>query len=360
MACHLVSLPMEITDMVTEPLNLADLSSLRLTCRTLNSRIIRIFGARYLDTFKTDLSPQGLRDLRVISKTEHLRSHVQRLLIRCMMNYPGEGANRNEEHNGDRLEIAYQAVRESITGGLSACQDFIISSRGHNDPYCEADNLSPGEAMAPLWTIFTECRIEVKGFTLNLRESWLTDHDVGRMQMCRLWASGFMNAWASLQLLCLKLSLTTTSVQTVLDLVLSAVNVRSLMLLFDFEDTQKFLMGLRTSAHQLRRVESLKFHRVRASTNLFIGVISSLGTNLRAFELTDIDLGVGSSWSEFFHQLPRICPLLWTVYLRSLRIGRGGSSYFTLVFPTLAAFTPVCGTRSSTHLDGGYSEDVVI
>jgi hypothetical protein len=81
LAPSLLTMSIEIIDLISSNLEPGELPSVRLVCRLLNEKTSNIFGQQYLREVRIAWSWDGLQHRKNISKIETLRAYIQQLSI---------------------------------------------------------------------------------------------------------------------------------------------------------------------------------------------------------------------------------------------------------------------------------------
>lgn len=300
----------EILDSIIQGLDLGGLSSLRLVCRTLYQRTVYRFRETYFRKRRTDLSRVSLERLRSISQMDHLGQHVQHLFVRSR-NF-GRGFSWEHDYlKGSRNFSASGAhmLRDVLTEGLTNCRYFYIISSNDNHNAFEEDVLTASNVVAVFLTIIAESRMSVKYFGVQLLDN-TTLRSFDPLQSARTpiaphQMSAFRTAWASLRGLCLELTLGSSDISAILDLIVHAVNLRRLRLRFDLVETSKFLDRLLLSTHRLQGLEDFELRDCFADKSSFPNLLHCLESGLQVLSLDSIRLTGGLTWTDILTHLQK-------------------------------------------------------
>ena len=103
---QLCPLPVELIEYILAELDLADLCSLRLTCKEISLKTLHHFGSTHPATLRTNLSQTSLEQLEQLSRHKQLMYYVQTLLLkgeRVDDNELGRGFARNRRPSGSLI-----------------------------------------------------------------------------------------------------------------------------------------------------------------------------------------------------------------------------------------------------------------
>ena len=133
---------------------------------------LRHFGRTYFTVRQTDFSLNDLQRLWAISQTEHLKHHVQTLLIKEWQNNLGQGldwhrveGNLLTAHLDTRLSLGVQVLRD-ILRNLTNCTSFHIHRPDFDErvEHDESKCLRPSDAVHIVFEVVIESGIAVKSF----------------------------------------------------------------------------------------------------------------------------------------------------------------------------------------------------
>ena len=171
MTVMLTSLAIELVDNLVQALNLPDLFSLCLVCKTLYRSTLESFTCTYFVDRQTDLSLASLQTLRAISETEHLRHHVRNLSVQVQSTGTDSGVlpvnGLGPDHVGQSLESPRaQMLQEVLARGLLNCRSFGIYGVASSDPW-KSDLSTASEAITFVFGIIARTHISVKSFVID-------------------------------------------------------------------------------------------------------------------------------------------------------------------------------------------------
>lgn len=129
---------------------------------------------------QTDLSDESLQKLRFISETEHLKHHVQTLLIKRQYDWGylmGRGFHRHRlgewdfpSHVVTQLSPGAQMLREVLTK-LVNCKSFQIDKPNGVRQLYDSAHLLSRDGIAIAFSIIAETCLPVKSFDIGLRNA---------------------------------------------------------------------------------------------------------------------------------------------------------------------------------------------
>lgn len=182
----LLALPTEVVELIALEVEPSDLLKLRRACKILCSKTNHVFAQEYFATLRTDLGPRSIQTLYGISRTQHLRGFVKRLVIGEMKD-KGHGYQRqllwcprqSKSYllDTDRL-LWFDVLEDVVVNAFTNCRSFCIESWGDGLDVQDED-LQPADAVQALFSIIANTGIHVKSLDFSEFNNW--DPEVGKM-----------------------------------------------------------------------------------------------------------------------------------------------------------------------------------
>ena len=181
------TLPVEVIENVAYALDRTSLCTVRLACKAVYQMTLRHFGRSYFTVLQTDFSLNDLQRLWAISQTEHLKQHVQILLIKERQNNLGQGflwphveGNHLTPRVDTRLPQGVQVLRH-ILEKLTNFRSFQIHSFGGVKEYYKSKYLMSSDAVHIVLGVVAETGMPVKSFHIDFQNGECID--AKRLQM---------------------------------------------------------------------------------------------------------------------------------------------------------------------------------
>ncbi|CAI7648891.1 unnamed protein product [Penicillium discolor] len=323
---YLPSLPVELVELIAGFLDADGLLALRLVCRGLQKKTFHHFAQRFFSSIKTDLSEESLHRINALSQNAALRPYVNGLAF-MLQNGVGRGLVWDRHPWGPisaPLEVeAIRSLRDNLIQNLTNCRSFFIFCRypeGHPD----MSHVTITDAVAVFFALVVDARLPVSSFHLIYANKYSRTliMDMRRLPKLLYRQPEFKIVWANLQKLCLEQYLTLDNFGFLLELVLSAPNLRTLLLNVGSHDLASEFM------HEL--AESASFSQLR-------------------------ELAPGSDWAPFLEELSQGFLALQSISLYCLWASTPAKDLLT--FPDIPKTASLC-TSKGHHLNLFYSEDL--
>ena len=363
MCANLQSLSVEIIQLLARNLQRPELCSLRLVCRSLHEKSLRVF-IKLLDVVKTDLSAESLQKLAGIANSDHLAPHLHTLRF-CsdQEGHLGRGFEWNRDTSGglaDPLPDAYFMLHDILKNQLVNCRSFHINNYDEVDLSKENFWLTPGDVVSIIHSIVINANLPVVSFTIEPEGSF------GRLSTKRLLAPSLHHAdehqrepssWTSLTSLVLQFNLTEGQYNWALALLKNASGIRNLSLRVNPGEEATFFPRL-AALSPFYALESLTLDCITlngTSLSRFLllhrNTVSRL--TLRNIRLESDEEG-GSSWDVVFDSLigkmDRLNYLsLFFLYERSIDHQRARALYPSLAMDDGSSVVPGSEEPTSGH-----------
>lgn len=295
-----VDLPTEIVEKVARWMQATDIISLRLVCRSIESKLLHHFGAKYLYSIKTDLSEGSLENLQALSRHRELCIHIK--IIRVTT--PEK-----------TLTIPQVQVLKSILKDMVNCGtfDFERTSETRQD-----DCLNASDMLALISYIISDPGISVKA----LRIKFPLGSYRPRVRYFRLpietTTSPSQTTLPQLEHLCLEPLHYEEHAEWAANLIKSAQNLKRLHL-HNLHDRYFALDRRLASLDPAPRIENLdlwcKFARFDTTTQL----LRNLRSSLRRLSFRTYRIDVGGTMLSLLTFVKEELPLLESIELDAVR-----------------------------------------
>ena len=323
----LPALATELVELIACWLGPADLCSLRLVCKSLRQKSIRLFGACFT-TVRTDLSQKSLQKLQEISEDDNLRLYVQKLLIKQNEHEKlGQGFQWHR-HSSGYLEAplpGLEKLQYLLAHNLPNCRSFNIYGCGPKnkpDAFTPTDVVALILRMVPFLSIEASNSLPVKSFIMDCASptvAWTPCGDIidaKRLQMWQYRQTSFREAWAHIQELVLHHFLGPGTLDWGIDLILDATNLRKLSVNVG-PSSHQFLERL-CQVTSLYSLESFELACAHTSVEILSRLIERLHDPLRVFSLSKICLERLTDWPFVLERLGKQAPFLHSISICEL------------------------------------------
>jgi len=309
MFSKLPTLAVEIIGLISTFLKPADLRSLRLVCRELNSKTLHYFGLANFATVQTNLSRESLQRLQNISESEHLAVHVQCLHIKHRDDGKfGRGFDwRRHQWNlvADQLDGA-GLLRDVLVKRLLKCRSFQIDIYDEYPPRRETDPLTLSDAVGIVLSIVAEADLALRSFTIK------SNYDGGRLDTKRLMRLShtpqFIAAWSHIEELVLDYGMTSDQYRWILHLTSSAPRLWKLLL--EFHGTSSLFMKRLSSSHSLNRLKDLSLRSAHMTVENISTLLFNNRETIHSLSFRHATIEDGGKWATVLEnmkgQLPRL------------------------------------------------------
>ncbi|CAI7660790.1 unnamed protein product [Penicillium viridicatum] len=335
---YLPSLPVELVELIADLLDADGLIALRLVCRELQRKTFHHFGQRFFSSIKTDLSGESLSRINALSQNVALRPYVNGLAF-MLQNGVGRGLVWDRHPWGP------------ISGPLEV--EAIRSLQGHPD----MSHVTITDAVAVFFALVVDARLPVSSFHLIYANKYSRTliMDMRRLPKLLYRQPEFKIVWANLQKLSLEQYLTLDNFGFLLELVLSAPNLRTLLLNVGSHDlASEFVHELAESAN-FSQLRELGLFRTSMRGPDLHKLFANIRPNLISLTLYHVSLAPGSDWAPFLEELSQGFLALQSISLYCLWASTPAKDLLT--FPDIRKTHSLC-TSKGHHLNVFYSEDL--
>ncbi|KAJ5726982.1 hypothetical protein N7493_006009 [Penicillium malachiteum] len=304
------TLPVELIELIAQSLESVDpdsLLDLRLVCRDLQKKTFNHFARLFFSSIRTDLSEESLSRINALSRHEELRSHVQGLAF-MLQNGVGRGLAWNRHPWGPLsapMEIEQiRRLRDNLVNNLINCRSFFIVCRypeGHPD----LNRVTVTDAVAVFFALVVDSGLPVSSFHLIYanRNSRTLMMDMRRVPKLLYRQPKFRMVWSNLEKLSLEQYLTLDNFGFLLELILSAPNLKTLLLNLGSHDlAAEFIHELAETA-SFTQLEELALFRTALRANDLVTLLKDAQDTLKTLTLYRISVPQEDNWSSVLKSL---------------------------------------------------------
>ncbi|KAJ5550302.1 hypothetical protein N7535_001756 [Penicillium sp. DV-2018c] len=355
----LCSLPVELVQSTAAFLDAEGLLNLRLVCRDLQKKTFHHFAQRFFASFKTDLSYESLSRISALSQNVDLRPYVQSLAF-VLQNGVGRGLVWHRHPWGPisaPLEVeAIRSLRDNLIQNLTNCRSFFIFCRypeGHPD----MSHVTVTDAVAIFFSLVVDGGLPVSSFHLIYANKYSRTlmMDMRRLPKLLYRQPQFKHMWGNLQKLSLEQYLTLENFGFLLELVLSAPNLQTLLLNLGSHDLAAEFMHELAETASFPKLRELALFRTTMRAPDLHKLLGNVRSNLISLTLYHVSLAPGSDWAPLLKELGQGFVALQSISLYYLWASTPAKG--VLNFPDIDRRSTLCALKSQ-HFNVLYSEDV--
>ncbi|KAJ5301264.1 hypothetical protein PENANT_c023G07516 [Penicillium antarcticum] len=358
-SCLFPTLAVELVELIASHLEGDALLDLRLVCREIQKKTFHHFARRFFSSIKTDLSDDSLRRINALSLHPELRPYVHGLAF-MLHNGVGHGLVWERHPWGPLsapLEVeAIRSLRDNLIHNLANCRSFFIFCRypeGHPD----MSHVTITDAVAVFFALVVDARLPVSSFHLIYANKYSRTliMDMRRLPKLLYRQPEFKLVWGNLQKLSLEQYLTLDNFGFLLELVLSAPNLQTLLLNLGSHDLASEFMHELAETANFSQLRELALFRTCLRAPDLDKLLGTARENLSALTLYHVSLAPGSNWTTFLKKLSTGFLALQSISLYYLWASTPAKGLLT--FPDLRKTPSLCST-SGQSLHMFYSEDL--
>ncbi|KAJ5163942.1 uncharacterized protein N7500_005772 [Penicillium coprophilum] len=352
------SLPVELVELISSFLDI-DLVALRLVCRELQKKTFHHFAQRFFSSIKTDLSRDSLRRIDALSQNIALRPYVNGLAF-MLQNGVGRGLVWDRHPWGPisaPLEVeAIRSLRDNLIQHLTNCRSFFVFCR-HPEGHPDMDHVTITDAVAVFFALVIDARLPVSSFHLIYADKYSRAliMDMRRLPKLLYRQPEFKFVWGNLQKLSLEQYLTLDNFGFLLELVLSAPNLQTLLLNVGSHDLAAEFMHELAESASFSQLRELALFRTSMRGPDLHKLLGNIRPNLTSLTLYHVSLTPGSDWAPFLKELSQGFLALQSISLHCLWASTPAKGVF--IFPDIPQTPSLC-TSKGQHLTMFYSEDI--
>ena len=211
---------------------------------------------------------------------------------------------------------AVRRLRDNLINNLTACRSFfIICQYPEGSP--DWDHFTVTDAMAVFFALMVDAHLPVASFHLiytNKRAQTLV-MDVRRVPKLLYRQPTFKSIWAKLENLSLEQYLTLGNFSLLLELVLSAPNLRTLLLNLGSHELAAEFMHELAEASSFSQLKSLALFRTSVTAADLCKILVNIRKSLSQLTLYHVCLAQGEHWTTVFDELNQDFVALQTISL---------------------------------------------
>lgn len=331
------TLPVELIELIAEFCDRDILLDLRLVCRELQEKTFHHFAHRFFSSIKTDLSSHSLRRINQLSKHVTLRPYVHNLAFMLQTEMGAELIWPRHPWGPLSAPLKVDAVRtlrDDLIHNLKSCRSFFIFCR-YPEGRPKITYVTITDAVAVFFALVVD-GLPVQSFHLIYANKFSRTliMDMRRLPKLLYRKPEFQSAWSNLQKLSLEQYLTLENFSFLLELVLSAPNLQTLLLnLGSHGLAYEFLHEL-AEAGTLSQLQELALFRTAVRAADLQKLLGSLRESLITLTLYNVSLAPEDHWKSVLNELG--CDFL---------------GLETVSFHYLWAYTPAKGLLAFPNLD---------
>jgi hypothetical protein len=316
---HFPTLAVELIELIANDVEGEGLLNLRLTCRALQKKTFHSFARRFFTSIKTDLSDDSLQRVDALSQHEALRPYVQGLAF-MLQNGIGRGLVLDRYPWGSLsapMEVeAIRRLRDNLINKLTKCRSFFIFCRypeGHPD----MNRVTITDAVAVFFALIIDAQLPVSSFHLIYANKFSRTliMDMRRLPKSLYRQPEFKMVWSNLQKLSLEQYLTLDNFGFLLELILSAPNLRTLLLNLGSHDLACEFMHELAETATFSQLKEFALFRTLVRAPDIIKMLGHVRGTLSNLTLYHVSLASGDNWTSVLRELSRDFPSLTSISL---------------------------------------------
>lgn len=215
------------------------------------------------------------------------------------------------------LEVdAIRTLRDNLIKHLTNCRSFFIFCRypeGHPD----MNHVTVTDAVAVFFALVVDARLPVSSFHLIYANKYSRTliMDMRRIPKMLYRQPQFKIVWSNLQKLSLEQYLTLDNFGFLLELVLSAPNLKTLLLNLGSHDLACEFMHELAETAVFPQLQELALFRTSVRLSDLMKILAALRENLTALTLYHVSLAPDNNWTSVLRELSRDFVALQTISL---------------------------------------------
>lgn len=301
------TLAVELIELIATFLENNSLLHLRLTCHELQKKTFHHFARRFFSSIKTDLSEESLARIDSLSQHRELRQHVQGLAF-MLQNGVGHGLVWDRHPWGPLsapLEMEpIRRLRDNLVHNLTRCRSFFIFCRypeGHPD----MNHVTITDAVAVFFALVVDAQLPVSSFHLIYANKYSRTliMDMRRLPKLLYRQPQFKTVWSNLKKLSLEQYLTLDNFGFLLELVLSAPNLQTLLLNLGSHDLACEFMHELAESGTFSQLQELALFRTLVRAPDLIKILRGMRKNLATLTLYHVSLAADDIWASVLKEL---------------------------------------------------------
>lgn len=313
------TLAVELIELIAGVLENSSLLHLRLTCRQLQKKTFHHFARRFFSSIKTDLSENSLARIHALSQHAELRQYVQGLAF-MLQSGLGHGLVWDRYPWGTlsapmNME-PIRRLRDDLVDSLTRCRSFFIFCRypeGHPD----MKHMTITDAVAVFFAMVIDGQLPVTSFHLIYANQYSRTlvMDMRRMPKMLYRQPRFKLAWSTLKKLSLEQYLTLDNFGLLLELVLSAPSLHTLLLNLGSHDLACEFMHELAETGSFSQLQELALFRTLIRAPDLIKMLAGMRKTLATLTLYHVSLSADEDWTSVLTEVSSHCDALQSVSL---------------------------------------------
>lgn len=338
------SLAVELVELIAGVLENSSLLHLRLTCRQLQKKTFHHFAWRFFSSVKTDLSENSLAHIHALSQHSELRQYVQSLAF-MLQSELGHGLVWDRQPWGtlsDPMNVEQiRRLRDDLVNSLTRCRSFFIFCR-YPEGRPDMKHMTITDAVAVFFSLVIDGQLPVSSFHLIYANQYSRTliMDMRRMPKMLYRQPQFKLAWSALKKLSLEQYLTLDNVGFLLELVLSAPNLQTLLLNLGSHDLAGEFMHELAETGSFSQLQELALFRTSVRAPDLIKILASMRKTLATLTLYHVSLSADEDWTSVLTEVSTNCDALQSISLYYLWATTPAKELYS--FPDLQKETSLC------------------
>lgn len=301
------SLAVELVEHIADYLDTPSLSQLRLTCHNLQNKTFHYFATRCFSSIKTDLSEESLARINALSQHVELRTYVTGLAF-MLQGGLGQGLVWDRHPWGPLVAPMDMEplgrLRQNLLQNLTTCRSFYIFCRypeGHPD----LNHMSITDAVTVFFALIADAQLPVTSFHLIYANKYSRTliMDMRRVPKLLYRQPGFKIVWSNLKKLSLEQYLTLDNFGFLLELVLSAPNLQTLLLNLGSHDLACEFMHELAEMGSFTQLQELALFRTQVRASDLIKILDGMQNSLATLTLYHVALATDDLWTSVLKEL---------------------------------------------------------
>lgn len=328
---------------------------LRLVCRELQTKTIHYYARRFFSSVKTDLSSDSLRRINSLSQHQLIRPYVQGLAF-MLQKGVGHGIEWERYRWGPLsapLQIeAIRTLHNNLLHDLTNCRSFFIFCR-YPEGQPDLGRVTITDAVRVFFALLDGIKVHSFHLIYANKYSRTLIMDMRRLPKLLYRQPEFQNAWLNLKKLSLEQYLTLENFGFLLELVLSAPNLETLLLNLGSHDLSCEFIHELAEKGTLSQLHELALFRTSMHGPDVKKLLRNVQGSLSALTLYHVSLSPDDTWASIIQALGEDFLRLQSISLYYL--WSSIPSKELLAFPDLRKVPDFCNLPEQ-HLHMFYSE----
>ncbi|KAJ5885486.1 hypothetical protein N7495_009996 [Penicillium taxi] len=321
------SLAVELVELVAGHLDSGSLLNLRLVCWDLHDKTFHHFAQRSFASVKSNLSEESLARINALAQHQALRPYVRGLAF-VLQDGVGRGLKLDRHPWGELCNILQvkpiKRLQDNLIKNLTNCRSFFIFCRYPEGQGPDMTHVTITDAVAIFFAFVvdnTPFHIESFHLIYANRHSRTLIMDMRRLPKLLYRQPQFKRSWSSLQKLSLEQYLTLDNFGFLLELVLSAPNLHTLLLNIGSHDLACEFMHELAETAVFSQLHEFALFRTSVRAPDLLKLLGDIRPSLNSLTFYHVSLAHDDSWNSVLGELNQgftsLCSLslyyLWAV-----------------------------------------------